>query len=114
LRVRVPSATPFFAEQSEGEKCRAEAQRRQAASNLVILFALQFLHAAKRKIVPDAFVDVIQADFREQFHAADGQRPFQFSRDEKRNDQRVHAAGEPPRDGFDQTAVMLVGHAAKR
>ena len=59
-------------------------------------------------------MDVIQADLGEQFHAADGQRPSQFSRDEKGNDQRVHAAGEPLGDGFDETAVMFVGHAAKQ
>ena len=42
-------------------------------SNLVVWPRLNF---APRNPVPDALVDVIQENFREQFHAADGERPF--------------------------------------
>ena len=47
------------------------------------------LNFAPRDFVPDALVYVIQENFREQFHAADCERPFQFSRDEKGDDERI-------------------------
>lgn len=63
--------------------------------------------------MPDAFVDVIQKNFREQFHAADGERPFQLARDDERDDERVNTAGDAPRDSFDQTSVMFFSHIKK-
>ena len=42
--------------------------------------------------MPDAFVNAIQENFREQFHAADSERPLQFSRDKKSDNKRVQAA----------------------
>jgi hypothetical protein len=62
---------------------------------------------APSDFVPDAFVDVIEENFREQFHAADGERPFQFPGD----DECVQAAGETPRNCLGKTAIMFFGHA---
>ena len=63
--------------------------------------------------MPDALVDVIQENFREQLHAADVERPLQFPGDEECDDQRVHAAGETPRNRLGKTAIMFFGHAGK-
>lgn len=58
-------------------------------------------------------MDVIQENLREQFHAADGERPFQFSGDQKGNNQRVQAAGQAPGNRFDETAIRFFSHAEK-
>ena len=63
--------------------------------------------------MPDAFVDVIQENFREQFHAADVERPLQLPRDNKSDDERVQAPGDAPRNRLGETAIMFFGHAAK-
>ena len=68
---------------------------------------------APRDFVPDALVDVIQENFREQFHAADVKCPLQFPRDEKSDGKRVNAAGDAPRNRLGETAIMFFGHAGK-
>ena len=75
---------------------------------------LRLLDASEGKFFPNAFMRVKKRDLGEKFHAHDAQGPLQFMCDEKGNDQRVHAAGDAPRDGFDETTIMFVGHAAKR
>jgi hypothetical protein len=75
----------------------------RAPLNFVVRFTLRRRpDPAIRKFFPNTFVDVIQADLGEQLHAADGESPFQFARDNKSDDQRVDAAGDAPRDGFDR------------
>ena len=56
-------------------------------------------------------MDVIKEDFREQFDAADGQRPFDPAGDEKGNNHGVQTAGEPPGHRLDEAAVMFFDHA---
>ena len=79
-------------------------------SNLVIWPCCNF---APRNLVPDALVDVIQENLREQFHAADVERPLQFPRDKKSDDERVNTAGDAPRNRLGETAIMFFGHAGK-
>ena len=55
-------------------------------------------------------MNVIQADLGEQLHAANGECPFQLTRDEKGDDERIYAAGDSPGNGFDQATMMSVGH----
>src|SRR5271156_2062315 len=66
---------------------------------------------APRNFVPDTFVDVIEKNFREQLHAADGERPLQFPSDEKSDDQCIQTASETPRNRLGETAIMFFGHA---
>ena len=58
-------------------------------------------------------MDVIQKNFREQFHAADVERPLQFPGDEEGDEQRVQTAGESPRNCLGETAIMFFGHPGK-
>jgi hypothetical protein len=61
--------------------------------------------------VPNPLMDLIQENFREQFHAADVERPPQFPGNKEGDDQRVHATGETPRNRLGETAIMFFGHA---
>lgn len=59
--------------------------------------------------MPDALVNVIKKNFREQFNSADGERPFQFPGDEKSDDERVQTAGQTPGNSLGETAIMFFG-----
>jgi hypothetical protein len=74
----------------------------------------RFLRPPERYLFPNPFMGIIQHDFREKLHTTDRERPFDFARDQIRNDQGVHAAGHTPGDSFHQTTVMFIGHAATR
>ena len=89
---------------------RSELRLGRSYSNFIRRLALD---SAEGNLVPGPFVDVIKEDLREQFNAADGQRPFHPAGDEEGNDQGVQTAGEPPRHRLDETAIRFFSHAGK-
>jgi hypothetical protein len=58
-------------------------------------------------------MNIIKPNLCKQLHPTNGQGPFQFAGNEKSNNQGVQAAGEPPRNSFDETAIMFVSHNFK-
>jgi hypothetical protein len=68
---------------------------------------------AQRDLVPNALVDVEEADFGEQFDKANGHGQFDLTRDKERDEDRVHCASGPPRNGLQEAAIVLFHHRGR-
>lgn len=75
-----------------------------------VVFVVGLGDFSEGDFVPEAFVAVEEADFGEEFDGHDGDGPFELARDDVADDEGVDGAGEPPGDGFDETAIMSFRH----